>query len=369
MPQKSYASGANKQQRKSKTLLFYHPIFLKHFTGDHPEHAQRLRWILGSLRKQNILSEKQVQLQSPKPATREIIAATHSHKHIEYIQRLSSQGGGVIDFDTVVSPKSYEAALYAAGAGITAAEALKKDHAKNAFGLVRPPGHHATATRAMGFCLFNNIAILANYLLAKKYAKRILIFDFDAHHGNGTQDIFYVSAEVMYIGLHQDGRTLWPMSGFQDELGKADGTGYTINIPFPPMVDDISYIQIIRDIVTPIIGQFHPNIILVSAGYDTYFADPLTNMNITSYTYYHLPLYLRMQAEKYSHGRLIFLLEGGYTKKGLTQGVYNTLIAITGKGQPILDSNSPTQPTQKIKQKISDLRISVKQTLKPYWSF
>ena len=172
------------------TLLFYHPIFLSHDTGPHPEHKRRLRWILRLLDQQKLIAPHALSIATPEPATQPQLLTAHTQRHITRIQQLAARGGGVIDSDTIVSAKSYQAALYAAGAGISAVKVLQKKKAHNAFALVRPPGHHATRKQAMGFCLFNNVAVTANYLLNTKQARRIVIIDFDAHHGNGTQDIF-----------------------------------------------------------------------------------------------------------------------------------------------------------------------------------
>jgi acetoin utilization deacetylase AcuC-like enzyme len=220
----------------------------------------------------------------------------------------------------------------------------------------------------MGFCLFNNIAVLARYLLSKQYAEKVVIIDFDAHHGNGTQDIFYPDSSVLYVGLHQDGHTLWPSSGFTEELGTGKGQGYTVNLPFPPHVTDEFYLESFRKIVLPILHQFQPDYVLLSAGYDAFHKDPLTDMGLTGNTYYYLSQLLKSVADQYAQGRIIGFLEGGYNKKGLQVGVYNTLLGIGNTAlNPILSEQSSTSKEEQTTQEI--FIKSTTAILKKYWDF
>jgi acetoin utilization deacetylase AcuC-like enzyme len=245
----------------------------------------------------------------------------HSEEHYEFIRTLSEAGGGSIGLDTYVTPHSLEVALLAAGGAITAVElAMQKGYA---FALVRPPGHHATRSEAMGFCLFNNIAIAARYALSQGMARRVLILDTDVHHGNGTQDIFYSSAEVLFISLHQ--HPLYPGTGYVEELGEGEGRGFTVNIPLPPGTGDESYLRAIEEIVLPIAEQFSPQLVLVSAGYDTAKEDPLGGMLLSQRSYYEIGRRVKALAKP-----IAFTLEGGYSLSALARGVYSTLAGLFG---------------------------------------
>ena len=183
---------------------------------------------------------------------------------------------------------------------------------RNAFVLCRPPGHHAERDRAFGFCFFNNIAVAAQHLVAKRNLGRVMIVDYDAHHGNGTQNAFYDRADVLYVGLHQDGRTLFPGSGFPNEIGKGDGEGYNVNLSMYPGAGDVSYQLAFEEIVIPLAESFKPEFLLVSSGFDAHYIDPLTNLGLTTAGYAMMNRMLKEIAEQFANGKLVLFLEGGY---------------------------------------------------------
>ena len=313
--------------------LFYHPIFLEHDTGwGHPERAQRLVAILDEIDKREDL--KKLEIISPDKASVRDIELNHSKNYIELIQSTSRiKGIKHLDPDTAVCSKSYESALYACGAVLQAVKFVYEGDLKNAFALIRPPGHHALSSRAMGFCLFNNIAIAAKYLKKEMRLGRVAIIDWDAHHGNGTQDSFYDDPDIIYISLHQF--PYYPGTGSANEIGIGNGKGFNVNVPMPAYSGDTAYMLAFEKIISPVIYQFSPKFILVSAGYDGYYKDPLTQLLLTTDTFFKLSKSIVKMADDVCKGRVVFTLEGGYHLNGLSQGVVETLRAMVGMDSPV----------------------------------
>jgi len=294
--------------------FLYDPIFLEHDTGfSHPENADRLRSILHHIEP---IKEKLLWL-SPQAATHDLIAKIHSDEQIEMVE-LSSKVSQQIDTDTQTSSDSFDAARIAAGAGITAVDALLKDKISSAFAAVRPPGHHATAFQSMGFCLFNNIAITARYAQEMGFEK-ILIVDFDVHHGNGTQDIFYDDPSVFYFSTHQ--YPAYPGSGSSSEHGRGEGEGFTLNFPMQPGSGDDDVVPIYEEELPRVVEVFQPNLLLVSAGYDLHAADPLASLTVTTEGIAEI-VSLIMES---SDVPKLFFLEGGYNLEALGESVKRTL--------------------------------------------
>ncbi len=294
--------------------LIYDPIFLEHDTGEsHPENANRLRSILHHIEP----IKDQLLWLTPQRATYDLIANVHSEEQIETVE-FSSQLSHAIDADTQTSAASYEAALKAAGAGITAVDALLDKRISSAFSVIRPPGHHASATRSMGFCLFNNIAITARYAQEMGFEK-ILIVDFDVHHGNGTQDIFYNDPTVFYFSTHQ--YPAYPGSGSNSECGEAEGEGFTLNFPFQPGSGDDDVIPVYEEYLPQVIESFQPDLLLVSAGYDLHAADPLASLNVSTEGIAEI-VSLIMESTEVPK---LFFLEGGYHLEALGISVKRTL--------------------------------------------
>jgi len=309
-----------------KVGLVYDPIYLKHDTGQHVENASRLEAIISYLEQTGL--KQQLTPIKPRPATVEELSLVHHEQYISYIREVAQKGGGWLDADTVMSPNSYDAALYAAGGVITATEAVMNGEVTSAFALVRPPGHHATPQRGMGFCLFNNVAVATKYALARYGLEHILIIDFDVHHGNGTQEAFYDNSQVLYVSTHL--YPFYPGTGGIDETGSGEAEGTTINIPLPSGCGDAEYEQVFAEIVAPAAKRFKPQLILVSAGYDPHWTDELALMQVSVSGFARMVKIIKELADELCNGRLVFSLEGGYNLAALAASVKTTFDVLLG---------------------------------------
>jgi len=309
-----------------KAGLVYDPIYLEHDTGDHVENSRRLVEAMSHLKETGI-RERLISL-PVRPASLEELKMVHAPEYISYVKNKAEKGGGWLDPDTVMSPKSYEAALCAAGGVLAAVEAVMKKEVDNAFALVRPPGHHATHDRAMGFCIFNNVAIAARFALSKFNLKRVLIADFDVHHGNGTQDAFYADHEVLYFSTHQFPH--YPGTGWMDETGTGAGEGTTVNFPMTAGWGDEEYLRAFNEVLVPVARRFRPQIILVSAGFDAHWADQLAMMKVSITGFVQLTRILKELAAELCQGRLVFALEGGYNLRVVAASIKATFDVLLG---------------------------------------
>ncbi|MCK5151204.1 MAG: histone deacetylase [Candidatus Thorarchaeota archaeon] len=312
------------------TEVIYHDMYTKHeLSPGHPESPQRLITVLNHIQEAGLLESGKVDLVTPTMAHLDDIVPLHDASYLEAVHQKSQKGGGFFTLDTSVNRYTYDAALLAAGGGIMAVDRVAERTARNSFVLCRPPGHHAENSRAFGFCFINNIAVAAHYLIAKRDFKRILIVDYDAHHGNGTQNAFYDRDDVLYIGLHQDGRTLFPGSGFPDEIGTGNGKGYNVNLSMYPGAGDISYSMAFDDIIEPIADSFQPDMVLTSVGFDAHFEDPLTHLGLTTAGLSLMNTRLIEIAKKHSEDRIVFFLEGGYNLGAMGCGGLNLVEALS----------------------------------------
>lgn len=300
----------------TKTAVVFSSKYYQHNTGrGHPESAKRLGAIINELKRGRLSKSKRWQFVAPEKARIQDVELVHDMEYIKFIETFCRSGGGLLDLeDTIASRESYEVALYAVGGALKAVNLVMKRRFENAFALVRPPGHHAEKFRAFGFCIFNNVAIAARHLLRKYGLERIAILDIDAHHGNGTQEIFYGTDKVLYISLHQDPR-IFPGTGFIDEIGEGKGLGYNVNIPLPFQTSDCVYLKAIKEIATPIIQQYKPQFLLVSAGLDGHYADPVASLSLSMFAYQKIYKTIVDLASKVCRGRLVSVLEGGYSLK------------------------------------------------------
>jgi acetoin utilization deacetylase AcuC-like enzyme len=288
-------------------ILFYPENHQLHASPNHPERPERVEAIRQELEQAGIWERSKKVGSVNIPA--DVLSAIHTPEHTRRIQ-LTSQKGGSIDSDTYLTHASWQLALNAAGGAIAVADAVFSRKAKRGFALCRPPGHHATSNQAMGFCLLNNIALAAEYLLQEQSAERIAIVDIDLHHGNGTQDIFYTRPEVFFCSIHQ--YPLYPMTGLVPEVGSGKGKGTNLNIPFPPYAGDMARQAAWDLVIQPILEEFQPAMLLVSAGFDAHWRDPLGHQLVTADGYGKLMAQFTAFADQHCQGRLAVFLEGGY---------------------------------------------------------
>lgn len=314
----SGSNAANDTEFMANVGLVYDSLYLEHDTGaGHPERSERLSAIVSSLHEAG-LWQKLTQIEAT-DATLDDLELVHDESLIDAIHRFADAGGGYIDPDTVVSPRSYDIALRAVGGCLRAVDAVWSRRMGSAFCLVRPPGHHATPDRAMGFCLFNNVAIAARYSIAKYDLERVAIVDFDVHHGNGTQDAFYADPSVLYFSTHQ--YPYYPGTGHWQEHGAGAGAGTTLNVPLPAGCGDVEYRRVFAEIMTPALKRFRPQLMLISAGFDAHFSDPLAQMRLSARGYYDLASTLKSLADELCSGRVVVALEGGYDLTALAWSV------------------------------------------------
>lgn len=326
-----------------KAGLVYDPIYLEHDTGDHVENSRRLVTAVSYLKETGI--KEKLTCLPPRPALLEELEMIHAPEYISYVKSKAEKGGGWLDPDTVMSPKSYEAALYAAGGLLVAVEAVMKGEVDNDFALVRPPGHHAIHDRAMGFCIFNNIAIAAKFALSKFSLNRVLIADFDVHHGNGTQDAFYADPEILYFSTHQ--YPFYPGTGWMDETGTGEGEGTTVNFPMAAGWGDEEYLRAFNEVLVPVARGFEPQLILVSAGFDAHWADQLAMMQVSVKSFAQMVMILKELAAELCQGRLVFTLEGGYNLQVVAssiKAVFDVLLGNSGIDDPLGKASMVRKP-------------------------
>jgi acetoin utilization deacetylase AcuC-like enzyme len=286
-----------------------------------------------------------------------------SHRRESQYDNIASTKGRpkvFLDADTSTCPVSFDAALRAAGGMISAIDSVLSGEVDRAFPLVRPPGHHAEADRAMGFCLFNNVAVGAAYLTEVKGLERVLVIDWDIHHGNGTQHIFYDTSKVLYFSTHQ--YPFYPGTGAAEEVGSGEGKGYTVNVPMEPGMGDDEFVRIFEEILKPIIDQYKPEFILVSAGFDIYFEDPLGGMKVSHEVFAKLTRLLTDEADKICDGKIVFLLEGGYNLDGLWISTKEVI-------EELLDKKKTEYKLSVSETNVDSLIDNIKKIYSDYWEF
>ena len=303
---------------RMNTGFFYDPIYLEHDTGAHPENAGRLRAVVDAVESAGLLPK--LRTRAPRPATGEEVGLVHDSGYVRRVEEAALGGESFVDSpDCAISEASYTVSLHAAGAVVEAVQAVAEGQLDNAFVACRPPGHHAEQDRALGFCFFNNIAIGAATLIRRLGYERVLIFDFDVHHGNGTQHAFEASPAVFFASMHQDPRTCYPGTGFAEERGSGAGLGYTVNVPMPPYSEDGDYLDILRHRLLPLFREFRPQFILLSAGFDAHRDDPLAQINLTQVAFDAIAADMKALAAECCGGKLVSILEGGYDYRRLSE--------------------------------------------------
>jgi acetoin utilization deacetylase AcuC-like enzyme len=313
----------------SDVLLLADDQMLDHDPGpDHPERPDRLRAVVAALRDTPVAGTRWAE---PRAASREAIERIHDADFVNLIEGLRGRSA-ILDLDTTVSPGSVPAAFLAAGAAIDAVEAVFSGDTPNAFALVRPPGHHAEARRAMGFCLFNNIAVAAAHARAVLGCNRVLIVDWDVHHGNGTQHAFYDRRDVLFFSTHRS--PFYPGTGDADEVGAGEGTGHTVNVPLTEPCGDAEFAAIFDELLTPIADAYQPDLVLVSAGFDAHADDPLGGMGVTTRGFGSLCARVRDIARRHSGDRLVLVLEGGYDLGSLAASAHACVEVLAAPPSP-----------------------------------
>lgn len=296
--------------------VYYDPAFMLHDAGpDHPESSDRLRAVMDAVRSIGGIEIAE----ECREVTEDELALVHQREFIARVKGLSGKKTVMLDPDTALSPDSYKAALKAAGSVIEAVEYVFSAEGNRAFCAVRPPGHHAEPDRAMGFCIFNNIAIGAAYAIKRKLTDKIALIDWDVHHCNGTQKMFYDNPQVMVVSLHQ--YPFYPGTGGSFESGEAAGLGFTINLPMWPGGGDNEYRMAFSDIILPAIRNYEPGLIMVSAGFDAHKDDPMAYLNLTTPFFGEMTRMICSMAERFCDGRIVSVLEGGYNLKALAECV------------------------------------------------
>lgn len=327
---KSKEKDSNKDHTVLPTGFVFHPEYLKHDSGqNHPESGKRLSSLIAHLEKKGIMPKlKNIH---PYPASVEWLETVHDPLYIKTVERICKTGGGMLDPDTHVGPESYQIALLAVGGVLAAVDGVMSKKLKNAFCAVRPPGHHAERDKAMGFCIFNNVAVGARYVQKKFGVKKIFIVDWDVHHGNGTQNIFWEDPSVFYFSIHQF--PYYPGSGSENETGEGEGEGSTFNMPMFAGSGDLEYTEAFRNILYPLAKKFSPEFIFISAGFDAHQEDPLAGINLSETGYKKMTEVIVRLASECGEGRLVSVLEGGYNFRSLSLSVEKHIRALMGKSK------------------------------------
>ncbi len=330
--------------------IVYHDDYLKHYTGRrHPDKAERLKAIMKRLNDDGLVDK--LELIAPVKASREQLGYVHQGAYVSKVEVMSARGGGMLYPDTPMCRDSFEVARLAAGGVLKAVDTVMNSEVRSIFAMIRPPGHHATATRGMGFCIFNNIAIAAEHLKREYNLKRILIADWDVHHGNGTQDAFLSDPTVLYFSTHQYPH--YPGTGWLDELGTGPGEGYTVNVPLPAGTDDAGYLYVFNNILLPIAREFKPEFVLVSAGFDPHIKDPLASMNVSSRGFALFMAIMKEIASNYSDNRLVATLEGGYD---LSATAESASFAIRAMLSPDAGVEREVTTTEEIENRVEEIK-------------
>jgi acetoin utilization deacetylase AcuC-like enzyme len=347
----------------AKTGIIKHPLYLEHKTGIlHPESPYRIQPTYAML-ETNDFGGSLVNIE-PRLASLDEILLVHDPHYVDRVLDSAEKPQIRFDPDTVTSPKTYKAAWMAAGGVMEAVRAVIEGEVRNAFALIRPPGHHALRDRAMGFCIFNNLAIGAKYAIKAHGLKRVLILDWDLHHGNGIQSIFYDDPRVLYVSFHR--HSYFPWTGEVEEVGIGEGEGYNVNVPMEQGSSDPDYANLFRHLLFPIAQQYHPELFLVAAGFDIHHNDPLHSMSVTQAGFARMTQLVMEMAAELSRGRLVLALEGGYNSEALQDSVTMVLWELTG--QSMINKEEMRQVEDARYENIRPTIEKVKAIHKKYWS-
>jgi len=353
---------------EGRTLIIYDDVFLDHLTGpEHPENPDRLKAILRGLKNFKIIENPKVKVEKPRKASIDELCLIHSRSYVDFIENFCRNGGGILGTwggGVVCSRESFKVACYAVGGALKAVDEVLSGSFQNSIALVRPPGHHASTDLPYGFCIFNNVAIAAKYLIDVKGVTRVAILDIDAHHGNGTQEVFEDTSKVLYVSFHQD--RIFPGTGAIEDIGVGEGEGFKINFPLPPYSNEEIYLKALSEIVGPILNQFKPAYILVSAGFDAHHLDPLTGLGLSSMGYIEIYKWIGKMAEDLTGGRFSAVLEGGYDQEALAKAVPSVVATMAGLNIEV-DDPPQTMPSN-LKNVALKVLENVKKIMSNYWT-
>lgn len=340
------------------TLILRDDRFLGHDPGPgNPERIERLLAVHASLDERPVAGTTSA---APRVAERQQLLAVHTEPHVQRVEATAGQGRTLLDVDTPTSAGSHEAAMLAAGGAVQAAEAVVNGAANGAFLLCRPPGHHAEPGAAMGFCLFNNAAVAAQFAVQQLGLRRVLVVDPDVHHGNGTQHAFWQRSDVMYVSSHRF--PFYPGTGAATEVGQGAGAGFSVNMPLPAGLGDADLLHVYEQVASPIVRRFAPELIIVSAGFDTWHQDPLGDLAVTEAGFAALFGLFRSWADESCPGRMACLMEGGYALEGVVAGVRAGLTAMTAATTPAVGIDGPVSDAARA------VAVRSRKALAPFWN-
>ena len=311
-----------------RTALVYHQDYLLHENSPtHPERRERLMYTMDQLQEEGVFELPQIELHRPGKATEEQLLRVHSRAYLDELRELSRREGGAIDREgeTIMQEVTYEQARLAAGGAIMGGSLVMEGRVPHSFVMARPGGHHAFRDHGHGFCFINNVSTMIRHVQQTHGLDRILLWDWDAHHFDGTQSIFYDDPGVLAISTHQDGRTLFPGTGFIDEVGTGDGEGYTVNVPLPPYTSDTGYLRVVEDVFVPLAESYDPQLMVIQAGQDNHFTDPITQLNLTAGGYARMMDIAVETAGRLCGNRVVAIMGGGY---GIEGGLPYTNLAV-----------------------------------------
>ena len=349
-----------------RVAIIYSDEFLAHEPGPgHPECPERLTVMLRELRKSSLLNSGACELIEPREAGMEELTMVHKARYIEWVRAICERGGGLLDLgDTIASPGSYRAAVLAAGAAIQGVELVLSGRFDAAIALVRPPGHHAGSDYARGFCIFNNVALAAKKAISACGLGRVAIIDIDAHHGNGTQELFYETDAVLYASLHQD-PTWFPGTGFEEEVGSGRGRGFTVNIPLPFLTGDDIYLRAMRSIIEPIIRQYRPQLVLVSLGLDVHYSDPVARLGLSMLGQAEAFASVVRWARETCGGKMVIVLEGGYSLSHIGKMLAADVAILAEREYELVDERTRTPVS--VRSRAEEVLRGVRKIQSEFW--
>lgn len=365
----------SEEQKYPNTGLVYHENYLLHeHSPTHPERRERLMYTMDQLEEEGIFDLPQIKTYKPEKASEKQLKRVHTEKYLRELKNMAETNTGTAidnEGETIIQDITYEQSKLAAGGAIKGGDIVLNNKVDHSFVMSRPGGHHAFADHGHGFCFTNNVSIMIKHIQEVHNVEKVLVWDWDAHHFDGTQSIFYNDPSVLTISTHQDGRTLFPGTGFINETGEGKGEGYNINVPIPRRTSDKGYLKVVKEIFKPIAKEFNPDVMVIQAGQDNHFTDPITNLNLTAEGYGKMMEIAVNTAKKITDKKIISILGGGY---GIEGGLPYTNLAVIASlaelnTENIKEPKNYKKPNPKAKiNKIEKIIKKVKNTHSKKWS-